>query len=136
MIRIAIVLIRNRAGDYFVHRRLASKRVFPGLWGLGAGGRIEPHETPEAGAARELFEEAGLATSLSPVAAFPFESGGVRYMVHCYATEAEGPIPNHDPEWSSSRFVSEQELDGLVADGQLCPDTTECLRRYRAQIGS
>lgn len=106
--------------------------MFPGLWGAGAGGRIEPDETPEQGAARELREETGLATPLAAVAAFPFESGGVRYRVFAFHTRGDGPIPNHEAEWSESRFVGLARLRAMLAQGVFCPDTAECLRRHWA----
>ena len=132
MIRVAIVFIRSPTGDYFVHRRLPNKRVFPGLYGLGTGGTVEPNESPRQGATRELREEAGLSTPLVHVADFPFDSGGVQYTVHFFLTEAPGPIPNHDPEWSESGFRSEAEVRELIESGHVCPDTAECFHRLNA----
>lgn len=130
MIRIAIVLVTNPRGEYFVHRRAENKPVFPGLWGAGAGGRIEDGEAPLQGAARELAEETGLATPISPIASFPFESGGVHYTVFAYHTESDAPIENHDAEWSESHFASRAQVLAMLAAGEFCPDTAECLRRF------
>ena len=82
---------------------------------------------------QEGAEETGLRSELDPVAEFPFVSGGVHYTVHCYATRAEGPIPNHDAEWSSSGFRSPDATWALLEAGQLCPDAAECLRRHTAR---
>ena len=136
MIRIAIVFVRNRVGDYFVHRRRPEKRVFPNRYGIGAGGRIEPDETPVVGAARELTEETGLTVPIEHVCDFPFESGGVHYTVHFYFAQADGPIPNHDAEWSDSGFRKEAEVRALIASGQMCPDTAECFRRLMKREGA
>jgi 8-oxo-dGTP pyrophosphatase MutT (NUDIX family) len=42
---------------------LIAKRIKPPLWSL-PGGRIEPGETPEAAAARELMEETGVTAEI------------------------------------------------------------------------
>jgi len=39
MKRIATIIIRNQAGDFFVHQRKENKKTFPNLFGLGAGGQ-------------------------------------------------------------------------------------------------
>ena len=76
------------------------------------GGTIEPHETPEAGALREAFEESGLddfaATRLlaTDVRTFPTE----RETRFFYQFEAKPPTPE---TWS--HVVSDGELDkGMV----------------------
>jgi len=125
-IRIAIIVVRNARGDFFVHRRRDDKRVFPGLYGLGAGGRIEPHETPTQGARRELLEETGIDAEPVPVIAFPFTSGAVHYTVHLFEVRHEGPIPNHDGEWSWSSWESAERVATRLARGELCPDTAAC----------
>jgi 8-oxo-dGTP pyrophosphatase MutT (NUDIX family) len=122
-IRIAIIVVRNARGDFFVHRRRADKRVFPGLYGLGAGGRIEADETPLQGARRELREETGIDADPEPVIAFPFTSGGVHYMVHLFEVRHEGSIANHHAEWSWSGWESPDQVAARLARGELCPDT-------------
>jgi 8-oxo-dGTP pyrophosphatase MutT (NUDIX family) len=128
-IRIAIVVVRNARGDFFVHRRRADKRVFPGLYGLGAGGRIEPHETPEQGARRELREETGIDAAPTPVEAFAFVSGGVPYTVHLYEVRHEGPIAHCEAEWSDSGWETAEQVGARLQRGELCPDTAACLLR-------
>ncbi|MEM9068287.1 MAG: NUDIX domain-containing protein [Myxococcota bacterium] len=130
-IRIAIVLIENAEGLLFAHRRRADKRIFPSLWGLGAGGRIEASETPREGAQRELGEEAGLTAAVNAVEAFPFENGGVTYEVHVFAVRADRPIVNHDEEWSECGWFSRDEVARMIDAGVMCPDTAEAYRRWR-----
>lgn len=133
MIRVAIIVIRNREGAYFAHLRRADKKVFPNLFGLGAGGRVEDHESAAEGAARELREETGLSATPRHREDFLFQSGEVLYTVCLFEIEYEGPIKNHDPEWSWSGFLSSDEVHALAARGQLCPDTAECLRRLTCE---
>ncbi|GAA1538968.1 GNAT family N-acetyltransferase [Kribbella lupini] len=51
-------LIRDASARVYVHRRTASRRLFPGIWDI-VGGHVEAGETPEEALAREVFEETG-----------------------------------------------------------------------------
>jgi RimJ/RimL family protein N-acetyltransferase len=52
------VLIRDERNRVYVHRRSATRRLFPGIWDI-VGGHVEPGETREQALARELEEETG-----------------------------------------------------------------------------
>ncbi|MEV0269010.1 arginase family protein [Hamadaea sp. NPDC050747] len=67
MIQIAVVLLVDPAGRVLLQLRAPDKAAFPDLWAL-PGGVIEPGESPEEAARRELFEETGL----RPVGPFEF----------------------------------------------------------------
>lgn len=128
--RIAISIIRRRNGDYFVHQRLASKRQYPSLFGVGAGGSCEPGELPEIAAARELEEETGLSGTLKPLFELEYREPGTVHQLFVFeiATEAS---PGHDAsEWQWSGWLTPAELTTLADTGKLCPDTEALLRRY------
>lgn len=55
----ADVVVRNFKGEILLMQRSYQDDFMPGKWGL-PGGKIEPGETPEQGALRELEEETGL----------------------------------------------------------------------------
>ncbi|MGH2516691.1 MAG: NUDIX domain-containing protein [Ktedonobacterales bacterium] len=69
--RIAAVLPLDKQGRLLLQRRGAGAPRSPGEWSL-PGGHIEPEETPEQAARREVLEETGL-TLAGPLA--PFWSG-------------------------------------------------------------
>ncbi|MEQ8232239.1 MAG: NUDIX domain-containing protein [Gammaproteobacteria bacterium] len=56
--RYALNLLLDDAARLLLLRRAENARLGPGLWGLPAG-KIEPGESPEAAAAREMDEEIG-----------------------------------------------------------------------------
>jgi len=128
--RIAITIIRRKNGDYFVHQRLESKRQYPGLFGVGAGGSCEPDELPELAAARELAEETGLSGTLKPLFVLEYREPGTFHELFVFELTTEGS-PGHDAsEWEWSGWLDRAELAELADSGKLCPDTEALLRRY------
>lgn len=125
MDRIAMIFLRSPDGRWLIHQRRPDKRTYPRLHGLGAGGRIEPDESPAEGAARELWEETGLRTPLRPVTDFAFADGAVRHHVYLFEGTTAAAVRNHDAEWIRVEWVSAAEVDRLSAAGQLCPDTAQ-----------
>ncbi|WP_308285328.1 NUDIX hydrolase [Actinoplanes hulinensis] len=59
MLLIACTFVVDRDGALLLQLRDDKAPYFPNVWGL-PGGAIEAEETPEQGAARELWEEARL----------------------------------------------------------------------------
>lgn len=135
MIPIVAILIRNSEGKYFVTKRKNTKRVDPGLFGIGAGGHMENNETPDAAAARELFEETGIAAPLTPLFSFDFHDRDRHQTDHWFETLYDGKIPNHGEEWEWSSWMTSAEVDKLFAQKKLCPDTSLFYEKYKRLYG-
>jgi len=129
--RIAMIFLQRPDGAWFIHQRREDKRTYPGRYGIGAGGRIEPGESPPQGAARELWEETGLREDLTPVDSFSFEDGDVRHLVHLFIAATTAEIAVHAAEWQRGGWVRAAEIDRMAAADLLCPDTAEAWTRLK-----
>jgi isopentenyldiphosphate isomerase len=54
------VIVRNAAGDLFLQKRSANKKIHPGKWDTSVGGHVEAGQSYEAAAVKEAAEELGI----------------------------------------------------------------------------
>jgi len=79
------VLLRDDRDRVYVHRRTATKDIFPGMHDAFAGGVVAAGEQPEAAAARELTEELGVsAPELAPLLRFWYRDAHTSYLAHVF----------------------------------------------------
>ncbi|TNC25435.1 NUDIX domain-containing protein [Amycolatopsis alkalitolerans] len=131
------VLLRSGDGESaYIHRRSPDKDVFGGLWDCWAGGVVAAGETPAECASRELAEELGVRTALTPLFTHVFEQPP--YRCHNFAFEArwDGPITHQPEEIVEGRWMPLGELRAWAQDpsSPLIPDgragILEWFRRY------
>lgn len=127
---IATIIIRDTAGEFYVHQRSPRKHTFPNLYGLGAGGHIQNDETPINAAKRELLEETGIDTQPTFLFSFPFSHDREQYIVNVYEVLSDENIIPDEKEWQWSGWLSEAEIDELVKQHKLMPDTEIFYKRY------
>ncbi len=130
-LKAVIIIIRDKKGNYFVHQRNSSKKTFPNLFGLGAGGHIEENETKEETAKRELFEETGLKTDLKYL--FHKTYIGIEFTneIDVFETKTDlEKLNTKNGEWQWCGWMEKKEVDELLKENKLCPDTAEVYKIY------
>lgn len=92
---------------------LAKMSYGPGLWGM-AGGIVEPGETVDEGARREVLEETGLQVTTDQLVAVA-DRGGLIFFVFIGRVVA-GELAAQEAEISELRWFDARELAALGAD--------------------
>lgn len=129
--KMAVIIIKNILGKFWVHQRSENKKMFPNLYGLGAGGHVKEGEDKYAAAKRELLEETGLMTELKYLFKIKFKNNEVNHLVEVFETISDrNEIANPD-EWQWSGWMEEGDVDSLLEGNKLCPDTAIFYKKYR-----
>lgn len=112
------VIVVNARGELFLQKRSPAKDVQPGKWDTSVGGHLQPGETPEAGARRELAEELGVETDeITPVYSYRWKSDHETELINAFVITHEGPF-NLDPnEISEGRFWTLAEIEENLSPG-------------------
>jgi mutator protein MutT len=125
-----VIIVQNSSGQLFVHQRSADRKMFPLLYGLGAGGHVEPKESPAQAAKRELKEELNLNTKVEPLFSIDFESDKIKHTIHVFKVSYDGEI-KQCKEFKWSGWMNIEQVDQLVANNKLCPDTKVLYEKWR-----
>jgi len=137
LLRAVIIIIRDRKGNYFVHQRNKNKKTFPNLFGLGAGGHIEENETKEEAAKRELFEETGLKTELKYLFHKTYIGIEFNNEIDVFETKTDlEKLETENGEWQWCGWMKKKEVDNLLKENKLCPDTAEVYKSYLDSVAS
>ncbi len=108
------IFIFNKSGDIYVQRRSSSKDRHPSKLDSSAAGHVDPGESYQQTAVRELEEELGIragVTEILQVAACP-ETDNEHVRLYCATTDLE-PKPNPaEVQWGG--FMKREELAALI----------------------
>lgn len=111
------VIVRNRLGQLYVHRRTPTKDVFPSRYDCCAGGVVAAGEAVEDAARRELAEELGITgVPLRPLLVQPYEDEHTRYVAHVYETVWDGPIRWQPEEVDAGAWWTVEDLQARLSD--------------------
>ncbi|HWA28994.1 MAG TPA: NUDIX domain-containing protein [Lacunisphaera sp.] len=112
------LLVVNRAGKVFLHRRSMQKDLFPGFWDSSAAGHVGAGEDYDGTAVRELEEELGCRPETLPQPLFKIEAREEtgHEFVWVYRVEAEGPFVLHPDEIERGDWFSPAEIDRWIAE--------------------
>jgi 8-oxo-dGTP pyrophosphatase MutT (NUDIX family) len=124
------VLVRNPAGDIYVHRRTPTKDVYPSRYDFAAGGVVAAGEDPYDAAVRELAEELGIAgVELTKLPEGDYADDHTRYHAYLYTCVWAGPITHQPEEVDWGAWMSPTALVAKLNDPTwpVMPDTAALL---------
>ena len=125
------IVVRNRVGEIFVHRRTDTKDVYPGLYDLAAGGVVSAGEDPAESAGREVFEELGVhGVPLESLRVSGYEDEHTRYVAFLYTCVYDGPIRLQPQEVAWGDWLAPHDVLARLQDPAwpFVPDTVALLR--------
>ncbi len=123
-VRISAVFIENSKGEVLIAQRSHHKRHQPNLWGPSASGTVEPGESYEQNAYKELEEEVGLSgITLREVKKLKWDGSPTdkRYCV-CYRGVCDWPIKKFTLQESEVDAVAWISIPDLLKELKEQPD--------------
>jgi 8-oxo-dGTP pyrophosphatase MutT (NUDIX family) len=120
------VLVRNSAGDIYVHRRTPTKDVYPSYYDFMAGGVVAAGEDPYDAVVRELAEELGITgVELVKLPEGDYADDATSYHAYLYSCVWDGPIQHQPSEVAWGAWMTPAELIAKLDDPTwpVMPDT-------------
>lgn len=117
--RVINAFLVNRAGQLWIPRRTAHKRLFPGCLDMSVGGHVERGETYEQAFRRETQEELNLHVDdlrWGQIASFGPRDGLSAFM-HVYELRRDDPPAFNPDDFSSAQWLTPAELIRRIEQG-------------------
>ncbi|MEU1499315.1 NUDIX domain-containing protein [Streptomyces sp. NPDC005732] len=136
--RCVFVRARDADGRLFVHRRTATKLVFPSLYDMFVGGVVGAAESYDSAALREAEEELGVSGLPDPAFLFKFlydDGAGRTWWSAVYEVRCDLPVNPQVEEVAWHAFLTEEEVERRLPEWTWVPDglaAYERLREHRA----
>ncbi|MFG2967155.1 NUDIX hydrolase [Streptomyces sp. NPDC048288] len=123
--RCVFIQARDPAGRLFVHRRTATKLVFPSLYDMFVGGVVGAGESYDTAALREAEEELGVTGLPQPTFLFKFlyhNGTGQSWWCAVYEALCDLPVQPQVEEVAWHTFLTDEELTARLGDWEWVPD--------------
>lgn len=136
--RAVFVLARDAEGRLFVHRRTATKLIFPSLYDMFVGGVVGAGESYDHAALREAEEELGVSGLPQPVPLLKFlydDGTGRSWWSAVYEVRCELPVNPQVEEVSWHGFLAESEVERRLDEWEWVPDGMAAYERLRSRRG-
>lgn len=133
------VLIFNARGQVFLQKRSATKDCHPGVWDSSASGHLNPGETYDACAVREVEEELGVRLPATPQPLFKINAcmATGQEFVWVYRAVAEGPFTLHPEEVSDGGWFTPAQVERWLSEDpeDFAPSVGVIWARLRPLLG-
>ncbi|MER5476512.1 NUDIX domain-containing protein [Streptomyces sp. NPDC002734] len=136
--RCVFVEARDAEGRVFVHRRTATKLVYPSLYDMFVGGVVGAGESYEVAALREAEEELGVSGLPQPefLDKFLYDDGaGHSWWSAVHQVRCEQPVRPQPEEVAWHAFLTEEELAARIDTWEWVPDGLAAYHRLRELRG-
>ncbi|MGW8568091.1 NUDIX hydrolase [Isoptericola sp. NPDC055881] len=118
------VVVRNGAGEVYVHRRTDTKDLYPGRYDFCAGGVLRAGEDPAESAVRELAEELGVtAVDLVPLGSADYADDRTRMREFLYECTYDGAVTWQPEEVAWGAWVPPARLLRMIDELPFMPDS-------------
>ena len=128
------VMVTNSGGEVFLQKRSMAKMIQPGKWDTSVGGHVDPGETYEAAAVREMEEELGIVMpdvgALRHLHDYTWRTEAETELVRWFALVWDGEIRFNTVEIDEGRFWTEQQLREVAGSGILTSNLEKELRLW------
>ncbi|MEU1118559.1 MULTISPECIES: NUDIX domain-containing protein [unclassified Streptomyces] len=133
--RCVSIQVRDAWGRLFVHRRTATKLVYPSMYDMFVGGVVGAGEPCDDAALREAEEELGVHGLPRPTPLFTFlydDGAGHSWWSYLYEVRCDLPVDPQVEEVAWHTFLTDEELEQRLAEWEWVPDGLAAHRRLRA----
>ncbi|MDO0928462.1 NUDIX domain-containing protein [Streptomyces sp. TG1A-8] len=133
--RCVFIEARDPDGRLFVHRRTATKLVFPSRHDMFVGGVVGAGESYDAAALREAEEELGVSGLPQPSFLFKFlydDGAGKSWWSAVYELRCALPVRPQAEEVAWYGFLPDEEVRRLLGTWEWVPDGLAAYERLRA----
>ncbi|OLZ72709.1 NUDIX hydrolase [Streptomyces sp. IMTB 2501] len=133
--RCVFIQARDEAGRLFVHRRTATKLVFPALYDMFVGGVVGAGESYDEAALREAEEELGVTGLPRPTYLFKFlyaDGAGNSWWSAVYEVRCELPVRPQVEEVQWHDFLADEEVERRLGTWEWVPDGLAAYERLKA----
>lgn len=126
------VMVSNSRQELYLQKRSLQKLIQPGRWDTSVGGHVDPGETYEVAAAREMEEELGITVPdlavLRHLHDYTWRTEVETELVRSFSLTWDGAIRFNVVEIDEGRFWTEEQLRAAVGTGGLTSNLEQELR--------
>ncbi|MFC7877946.1 NUDIX hydrolase [Isoptericola sp. NPDC057391] len=129
------VVVRNGAGEVYVHRRTDTKDLYPGRYDFCAGGVLRAGEDPLESARRELAEELGVTgVELVPLGFADYADDRTRMREFLYECTYDGPVTWQPEEVAWGAWVAPARFLRMLDEVPFMPDSVANLAGWLGDL--